>query len=162
MKMTKRKRERFVGIPYRVASHSNFTSLSAQAVKLLVDLSHQRNGRNNGALSACWTLMRERGWKSSSTLHKARSELIEKGFIVITRRGRKQRGYPTLVAVTWDGIDDTNIEYDEEITSSTVSLGTWRRSPDRSKSQPNLRVVQPVSSDFSARNAIGKVKTQAV
>ncbi|MEQ9007532.1 MAG: hypothetical protein ACFHHU_01865 [Porticoccaceae bacterium] len=126
----KKKHGRFVGIPYHVVASERFRNLSAHAYKLVVDLSLQRNGKNNGKLSACWTLMKKRGWKSSSTLHKAKNELLDSGFIVVTRRGRKQRGYPTLVAFTWDGIDDCSVDYDEGIKVSSVPLSFWCKDPD--------------------------------
>ena len=129
----KKPKERFVGIPYHVASSERFCSLSAHAVKLLVDLSHQRNGRNNGQLSPCMALMKERGWKSSSTLHKAFIELKDKGFVVVTKAGKKLRGHPTLVAFTWDGIDDCEVKFDDGIKASGLPLGYWRLPFDKWK-----------------------------
>lgn len=138
---TRKKNGRFVGIPYSVVSSGQFCGLTAQAVKLLVDLSHQRTGSNNGKLSPCWTLMRERGWKSSATLHKAFNELLRKGFVVVTKRGRKLRGHPTLVAVTWDGIDECGVDYDEGVKVSAAPLAHWRFPLDQRASLPKLSVV---------------------
>ncbi len=123
----KRVKSRFVGIPYQVVNTEYFAKLSPHANKLLIDMSLQRNGRNNGALSACWTLMAKRGWKSCSTLHRAVTELIGAGFIVVTRRGMKIRGRPTLYALTWDGIDDCNIRFDAGITPHNIPLSHWCR-----------------------------------
>jgi hypothetical protein len=122
----KRPNRRFVGIPYHVSDSHQFCLLSAHARNLLFDLSHQRTGSNNGALSACWTLMRQRGWKSRGTLHRAFKELQEKGFVVVTRQGMKIRGRPTLCALTWDGIDETKVLYDTGIKPSPVPLNTWK------------------------------------
>lgn len=123
----KHKKLRYVGIPYHVVASKQYCTLSAHAKLLLWELSFQRNGHNNGKLSACWTLIRERGWSSSSTLYKAYSELQKKGFVVVTRRGKKLRGHPTLCAVTWDGIDECGVEYDENISPTPVPLNYWRK-----------------------------------
>ena len=126
------KKGRFVGIPYHVASSHQFTSLSAHGCKLAFDLSYQYTGSNNGSLSACWTLMRKRGWKSSSTVHKALRELLEKGFVIKTKLGRKQRGHPTLLALTWHGINEPqnqSVEYEDGVTSSNTPLSYWCKAP---------------------------------
>ena len=70
--------------------------------------------------------MRNRGWKSKGTLYRAFKEVKDNGFIVVTKQGMKLRGRPTLCAVTWDGIDDCNIQYDEGIKPNPVPLNTWR------------------------------------
>lgn len=103
----KRAKQRLVDTPYQVVNIDYFAKLSPHANKPLIDMSLQRNGRNNGALSARWTLMAKRGWKSRSTLHRAVTELIGGGFIVVTRRGMKIRGRPTLYALIWDGMVQT-------------------------------------------------------
>lgn len=124
----KKKGGRFIGIPYHVANSPQFADLSAKAVKLLIDLLVQYKGNNNGALSACWTLMKPRGWKSSSTIYNAKKELLDKGFIVVTKTGMKMRGHPTLLAITWNGIDEyQKVEYDEHIKPSEVPLSHWSR-----------------------------------
>lgn len=144
-----KKKARFVGIPYHVANSAQFASLSAYAVKLLVDLLVQykggasvKGGGNNGKLSACWTLMRKRGWRSTATLYRAKKELIDKGFVVVTRQGMKIRGKPTLLAVTWDGISDCGVNYDSGIEPSNAPLSFWCKSPDSWDTPPPLRVVK--------------------
>ena len=126
-----KRKERFIGIPYRVAESRPFNELKAQEIKLLINLLTQRNGRNNGSLSPCYALMKKQGWASSS-LYRAFTGLVEKGFLVVTRQGWKQRGRPTLVAITWDGIDEPagGIEYDDEIKPHPVPLNYWRKAPE--------------------------------
>jgi hypothetical protein len=74
----KSKSGRFLGIPMTVAKSSYFAQLKAQEVKLLIDLLTQYNGFNNGSLSPCITLMKERGWAKSS-LYRAFNGLLDKG-----------------------------------------------------------------------------------
>lgn len=123
-----KKKERFVGIPYGIASSKEFINLSFKARVLLIDLLHQYHGRNNGSQSPCWTLMKKRGWKSSSTLYNAFKELKEAGFVIITRQGMKIRGRATLCAITWYGIDDAKVTYDDGIKVSDTPLHLWRKS----------------------------------
>lgn len=122
----KPRKTRFIGIPYHVGNSPEFASLDGNETRLLVHLLLQFNGRNNGKLSPTHSLMRNKGWAKSS-LYRAKNGLLEKGFLKVTRQGWKQRGHPTLVAVTWEGIDECGIEYDEGIAISAVPLGSWRR-----------------------------------
>ena len=61
----------FIQLRHDVMRHENFKTLSGNATKLLIDLLSQYNGKNNGDFCAAWTLMKERGWKSKGTLHRA-------------------------------------------------------------------------------------------
>ena len=142
----KRKHGRFVGIPYHVAQSHQFASLSAHANKLLLDLLLQYTGSNNGCLSACWSLMRVRQWKSSSTLYKAKQELLNKGFIIVTKAGMKMRGHPTLLAITWRVIDSSlKVEYDGHIKPSKVPLSLWKTGGQVPIKQPKLKVAARIN-----------------
>jgi hypothetical protein len=100
----------FLSVPHTVLNSSAFTSLSSHAVKLLLDLGVQYRGHNNGDLSIAWKVMRARGWCSQTTLHKAKVEAIEKGFIFETRKGHRPNTC-SLFALTWKAIDP-NDKYD--------------------------------------------------
>jgi len=135
----KKSKGRFIGIPYQVAIGSQFAALKAPEVKLLVDILTQYNGNNNGRLSTCHTLLKKRGWAKSS-LYRAYSNLVHAGFLVVTRQGWKQRGRPTLVAITWNGIDESgDIEYDDGIDPSPVSLRYWEKDKSSWKHQPKIK-----------------------
>lgn len=94
----------FLNIPKEVLGSEAYLSLGGWEVKLLVDVASQFNGKNNGDLTAAWTVMRERGWNSTGTLNKARMALLDAGLIQETRSGGRHRC--TLYAVTWRGIDE--------------------------------------------------------
>ena len=96
----------FMRLPRSVYNADNFRKLSASAVKLLIDMAIQYNGGNNGDLHASLNPMRLRGWRSSSTLNRARQELVYYGFIELTRQGGL--GRCSLYAITWEGIDHCN------------------------------------------------------
>ncbi len=143
LKRLKAQKGRFVGIPYDVAKSRPYAALKAPEAKLLFDLMVQFNGHNNGELSACHTLMKERTWAKSS-LYRACSNLQHAGFIVVTRQGTKIRGMATLVAVTWIGIDEprSGIEYDGGIDSSHRPLNYWCKAKPNWKHQPRIKKQQ--------------------
>ena len=92
--------EGFVAMPYSVLNSMAFKSLSAKAVKLLLDLASQYRGDNNGDLAAAWKVMRPRGWKSEDTLNKAKKELLKAELIFEARTGRRPN-VCSLYALTW-------------------------------------------------------------
>lgn len=110
----------FLNIPKDVLSSEAYLSLSGWEVKLLVDVASQFNGKNNGDLTAAWSIMRERGWKSPGTLNKALKALLEAGLIEETRSGGRHRC--TLYAVTWRGIDECKgkLEVNPKIAPSNL------------------------------------------
>ena len=148
-----KKYERFVSIPYHVISSAPFACLKAPETKLLLDVLLQYNGRNNGMLSACYALMEKRGWASTS-LHRAFNNLQHAGFFVVTRQGWKQRGKPTLVAVTWKGIDEPRqgIDYDEGITPSNSPLSYWCKAKAGWKHKPKVKEIKKGPQKESQKN----------
>jgi hypothetical protein len=77
----------FLAIPKAVLHSPKFRLLSSTAVKLLLDIGSQYDGKNNGDLSAAWKIMSGRGWRSEATLQRGKKELLEAGFIDETRKG---------------------------------------------------------------------------
>jgi len=137
--VSQKTKERFIGIPYRIAISQQFADLRAPEIKLLVDILTQYNGKNNGRLSTCHALLKKRGWAPSS-LYRAYSNLVHAGFLVITRQGWKQRGRPTLVAITWNGIDKPgDIKFDDEINPSSIPLRYWEKEKSKWKHQPRIK-----------------------
>jgi hypothetical protein len=102
--------EGFLALPNSVLNSPLFIALSPHAVKLLIDVGTQYRGDNNGDLSIAWKLMQPRGWRSETTLHKVKRELLEAGFLYETRKGRRPNTC-SLFALTWPVIDDCD-KYD--------------------------------------------------
>lgn len=136
----KNKKSRFIGIPANVVMSEQFASLKAPETKLLVDLLTQYYGSNNGMLSPCHALMKKRGWASSS-LYRAYSSLEYNGFIVVTRKGIKVRGCSSLVAITWNGIDEpkNGVDYDDGIKAHPAPLNYWCVDRSNWKHPPTLK-----------------------
>jgi hypothetical protein len=115
-------------LPGVVLEHTNYVRLSSKAVKLLNDLGAQYNGYNNGDLSATWSLMKERGWKSKESLQFARDELLHYDIIMLTRRGHLPK-VPSLYAFTFRKIDECGGKLD--VAATPQAPGTWKEAkPD--------------------------------
>jgi len=112
----------FVAVPHAIFRHQNYASLKPRAVKLFFDLYGQYCGSNNGDLSAAFTIMEKLGWTSKDQLFKAKEELLQKGWIVVTRQGGRNR--PTLFAVTFRIIDECKGKLDR--AAGTRPLGYWK------------------------------------
>ncbi len=136
-KAAKDKRERggFVALPHVVLRSVTYAKLSPRAVKLLMDMLSQYKGDNNGDLCIAWKLMKERAWRSQTTLNKAKKELLEREWIEVTRYGGMNR--PTLYAITFLAVDDCKGKIDIPATHSPKSL--WRRH----EPVPPLKIKKP-------------------
>jgi len=94
----------FVAMPRDFLRSRTLASLSPFAAKLLLDMLAAYNGRNNGDLCCTWVLMQPRGWRSKSTLEKARRELLDKGVIQLTRQGGRR--WPNFHALDLFWVDE--------------------------------------------------------
>lgn len=114
-KIAERKRSRFTGrgkgppflsIEHRIADSEEFGRLSGNATKLLLELARQYRPGRNGDLSIPWSLLRARGWGSTHTVHKAKQELLEAGWIIETRKGGSH--VCSLFAISYYPIDESD------------------------------------------------------
>ena len=121
--------KQFLMLPHNVLNHPAFVSLNSRAVKLLLDIAVQYNGRNNGDLCAPLSLMSLRGWNSSDQLHKAKKELVRNELIMVSRQGGINK--TTLFAVTWVPVDECNGKLD--IAATRTAPVKWN---DRSLGPP--------------------------
>ena len=108
---------------YRCVSRSEaFGNLSGHAVKLLMEFMSNYYGSNNGDLSAAYSTLHKRGWKSKGTLNRAIKELLVAGFIEISRQGG--RNMCSLYALTFYAIDECGGKLEIKSTNKPSSL--WR------------------------------------
>lgn len=115
----------FVRLPKALLCCPKYRALSPSAVKLLLDISVQYNGKNNGDLCAAWKVMQPKGWNSEATLNRAKKELLAAGFIVVTRVGRLPN-LCSLYGVTWQPLDP-NPKLD--IGPKGFPAGEWAKLP---------------------------------
>lgn len=97
----------FLLLPTALLCCPKFRELSGNAVKLLLDIGSQYNGKNNGDLSAAWKTMQPKGWKSEATLNRAKQELLAAGFIAETRKGRLPN-LCSLYGITWQPLNPSS------------------------------------------------------
>ncbi|MGQ7244428.1 hypothetical protein ACUN9V_13340 [Salinicola sp. V024] len=112
--MTKKKRDRvsapggFLALPKLLMEQRDFRELSPSALKVLMVLGSQYNGRNNGNLAATHSMMDGWGGMAKATLAKSLRELQDRNLISKTRDNRHGRegARCALFALTWHTIDD--------------------------------------------------------
>lgn len=94
-------------LPKSLMEHSDFRELTPSAMKILMVLGSQYNGRNNGDLSATKTTVKSWGGMAEGTLAKALRELREANLILCTRASYRRRDGQkcALYALTWLPID---------------------------------------------------------
>lgn len=124
----KRGQSGFLSIPHPVLVSNAYMALDGWSVKLLVDIAGQFKGSNNGDLTAAWSYMQARGWRSKGTLHKSLNALLAAGLIEQTRQGGKNRC--SLYAVTWRNIDECKGKLDVKPTRAPSALYLQRRLND--------------------------------
>ena len=96
----------FAGIPRIVMECPDYTNLSSNAIRLLVELAYSYKGGNNGDLCPAWTFMKERGFRSKATLTRVIKELVAAEMIMLTRQGQFIRNKAGLYALIWASIDE--------------------------------------------------------
>lgn len=125
-RITGRKGERsdtFVRMLHIVLTHESFLNLSPVAHKTLNYLAGQCNGYNNGDLDICETNARRRGLRmSAASLRRGAKELLEAGFIELTRQGGRNRN--NLYALSWYDITFDPKKHDYAFGGPTMR---WRR-----------------------------------
>ena len=148
-------------LPHELLLSNAYISLSNKAVKCLLDISAQYRGKNNGDLSCTLKLMKKCGWNSNSQLISAKNEILEKGFIVLTRQGG--RNQCNLYAITWQPIDECNGKLDRPAT--ITPLGYWKKgfNPELQETNEKLKPVDLIAVQFTPNSgAITRINNYAV
>lgn len=116
----------FLRLIHPILDHPNFHALSTRAVKLLIDIAAQYRGTNNGDLCATYSVMKKRGWTSNDQIQKGLKELVERGWLIQTRQGRRPK-VASLYAITWEAIDECGGKL--EVSATRTAPNTWRQEP---------------------------------
>jgi hypothetical protein len=115
----------FLRVPIALLNCPKFRALSPIAIKLLLDIGGQYNGKNNGDLCAAWKIMQPKGWNSEATLNKAKKELIAAGFLAVTRIGRLPN-LCSLYGITWQALNpNPKLDYGP----NGFPYGEWEKLP---------------------------------
>jgi len=91
-------------LPWSVLDCPAYGRLSMHARALLLEVARQFVRDNNGRLLLSRAYMQTRGWKSADMLTKAKTELIDAGFIFQTVMGCRPNK-ASWYAVTWRTLD---------------------------------------------------------
>jgi hypothetical protein len=125
-----------------VLKSPQFAAISPRAAKALLCIASQYRGNNNGDLSAAFRLMQPLGWTSKDQLSKAVAELIEAGFLILTRQGGNR--IASLYALTFKSVDWSD-KYDDGIQATAAAPNTWKqRDPKKLRDRAAGR-CQPVA-----------------
>ena len=146
--------EPFVGIVRSVFESPAFVALSPHAVKLLMELLAQYKGDNNGNLTLAWSIVSKRGWRSRTTLWRCKSELIEAGFVYVTRMGHMPSTCE-LLALTWFPLD-VSPKFDEGALHGFVSKAYAR---PRHYPLPTIKPTTDWTLPNGGRTAIDKTQS---
>lgn len=114
----------FIALAKEWLKSPQWAALNPYELKLVLDLAAQYNGSNNGDLCAAWSKMRERGWRSPSTLNRAIKGAQAKGWLDCSRAGG--RHVASLYALTFWGINACGGKLD--IGSNPVPSHRWKNS----------------------------------
>ena len=148
-KNSKLSKDRFIQIPHPILKSIAYTNCGAWARTLLIELILQFNGKNNGDMSAPYSLMKTRGFNSSGTLSKASKELENNWITEITKHHRNtgtNYEMTKLVALTWLPIDECTDKfgnYKLEVNATTSASNKWKLLeplPDLEQSKKNVEI----------------------
>ncbi len=137
------KQASFTSLPHGLQDHENFIRLSPPAVKLLLNVARQYNGRNNGDLCVTLKVMKKYGWTSNDTLHRALECLQHYGMLSVTRKGNLNKC--SLYALTWKKIDKHNGKLD--VASTTQASGLWKEPVEKWKPKRRKKIKSSTPSN---------------
>lgn len=113
----------YLGLPHSMTKSDQWAALTNAEVRLLIDIGSQYKGHNNGDLCASFSVMKERGWRSKTTLTKALKGLIRKGYLELSRQGHLPN-LANLYALTWQPVDPCNGKH--ELPPSDKPSHAWK------------------------------------
>lgn len=124
----------FASIDHSVIDSPAFSDLSHSAVRVLLIITRQCNGSNNGLLQATYSYCKDKGVGSEHTLQKAIAELIAHGFIYRTRGHGFEAGKNTWAkyAITWRSLCAK--ERRKGLFVDNFEMYAWRKWPFDKKS----------------------------
>jgi hypothetical protein len=149
----KRGNKPFTAMRHDVMDSYAWANTSMKGIKLIMDMTAQYRGNNNGDLSLAWKLMKPRGWKSEGTLNDAKDELMEKQWLIRTRKG--SRNVCALYALTFFAVDASD-KYDPDIRSTLKPRDSWKAgnvAPDivEEKRKERARKIKVATTEIGVR-----------
>jgi chromosome segregation and condensation protein ScpB len=131
---------RFAMLPLKVLATPAVTTLSHAAFRVMALLASQYTGYNNGGLGLTAGQAATSGIRSDNTFYRALRELEEHALIERTYHASRVPPRPTMYALTWISIDDTEYSQKTRLPSHTYrEYKPPARKPRRQRTR--LRVV---------------------
>ncbi|MFK5914049.1 MAG: hypothetical protein QM484_06725 [Woeseiaceae bacterium] len=118
----RKERGSFSRMPHQITNSENYRTLSVRAKALLYDTNARYNGKNNGDFDYTLKNMKKWGWSSNDTIARAKKELLEKGWIVLTRQGGRNKC--NLYALTIWAIDNCKGKLD--VSATNTAPASWK------------------------------------
>ena len=119
----RRSNKRFAYLPLEVLKSDACRTAPPSALKVLACLAAQYSGNNNGDLTLACPIAEQFGITSQRQKYAARDLLEDRGLILRTRQGGRNKC--NLYAVTWWAIDYCGGKLD--VRDTTVPSNDWRR-----------------------------------
>ena len=114
--------KQFLNVPIEVLKSPACRTLPPSAFKVLMCIAAQYKGHRNGDLAIARPVMDEFGIRSRRQIYDALPLLEERGLIIKTRQGGRNRC--SLYAVTWFGIDNCKGKHD--FPANPVPSNDWK------------------------------------
>lgn len=115
---------RFARLPLSLMGHPAVQTLTHAMFRVLTLLAAAYNGHNNGALGVTANQAKQAGGISRATLYGALRELESRGLIEKTYEASRIPPRPTMYAVTWLAIDDT--DYSKATKHPSHAYRDWK------------------------------------
>jgi hypothetical protein len=131
---------KFVRLGDGMLTSEAWKSLSGSAIKYYIELRRRYNGANNGDLHLSLEEARKCLRMARDTVLRVQQELVDKGFIHMTKRG----GFHQRVATTWALTDEPAFA-----TLPTHDYKNWRR-----KEKPSVQKLDPARSRNPTDNVV--------
>lgn len=94
----------FLALPWQVLDCPAYGRLSYPARALLLEVGRQYHRDDNGRMLLSRAYLATRGWRSADVIHRAKTELLEGGFIFETVKGHRPNK-ASWYAATWLALD---------------------------------------------------------
>lgn len=136
--------DRYALVPLDVLLSEAFRTLPNYALRVLLAVAGQFNGRNNGDLSLTAAEARRFGVASTWQLYAGLDELQRHGLLIKTRQGGKRPMGCTLYALGWVRIHESD-KYDVGVGATIKPVNGWARwsPPKQNDATPAGSVTLP-------------------
>ena len=137
--MSRRKKTagRFAMLPVTVLGTDAVKTLSHAAFRVLTLMAAEYNGGNNGAVALSKMQAAKQGI-SNRTLYRALRTLETRGLIERTYQSSRVPPRPTMFALAWIAVDDTDWSVATRVPARTFA--DWKPSTSTPKTTPKRRL----------------------